>query len=193
MQEARLFAWSNRWFRWSVLGLVALIAATLLVGFVWLPSKHGYFTAKSVWDSICRAAGVPNEWTTTTEWPKPGAGTTHFVLSNAMGRSGASDATGRGATIAIQQCSMCHGAQGMSDGGSPNLAGQYPEVIIKQLHDYKSGNRASAFMQTIANKLTERDIQDVAAYYDSLPKARAAPVRPDEPDAPALVLSLIHI
>jgi len=130
---------------------------------------------------------VPNEWSTTTEWPKPGAGTTHVVLTNAMGRSGASDATGRGATIAIQQCSMCHGAQGMSDGGSPNLAGQYPEVIIKQLHDYKSGNRASAFMQTIANKLTERDIQDVAAYYDSLPKARAAPVRPDEPDAPALV------
>ena len=45
MQEARLFAWSNRWFRWSVLGLVALIAATLLVGFVWLPSKHGDFTS----------------------------------------------------------------------------------------------------------------------------------------------------
>src|SRR6185295_14861171 len=83
--------------------------------------------------------------------------------------------------------SMCHGAQGMSDGGSPNLAGQYPDVIIKQLHDYKLGNRTSAFMQTIANRLSERDIQDVAAYYDSLPKARAAPVHADEPGAPALV------
>jgi len=187
MQETHLFAWSNRWFRWSVLGLVALTAVTLLVGFVWLPSKHGDFTAKSVWDSICRAAGVPNEWIATTEWPKAGTGTTQFVLTNAMGRSGASDATGRGATIAIQQCSMCHGAQGMGDGGSPNLAGQYPEVIIKQLNDYKLGNRASAFMQTIASRLSERDILDVAAYYDSLPRARAAPVRPDEPGAPALV------
>ena len=51
---------------------------------------------------------------------------------------------------------MCHGAQGMSDGNSPNLAGQYPEVIIKQLHDYKSGDRSSAFMQTIAQKLSDR-------------------------------------
>lgn len=187
MQQASLFAWSNRWFRWSLIGIIALTAATLLVGFVWLPSRHGDFTAKSVWDSICRAAGVPSEWTTAGEWPKPGTGTTRVVLTNAMGRSGAGDATGRGATIAIQQCSMCHGAQGMSDGGSPNLAGQYPEVIIKQLHDYKRGDRSSAFMQTIANRLSERDIQDVAAYYDSLPKARAALVQPDEPDAPALV------
>ena len=82
---------------------------------------------------------------------------------------------------------MCHGAQGMSDGNSPNLAGQYPEVVIKQLHDYKNGARSSAFMQTIAQKLTDRDIQDIAAYYDSLPKARAALVRADEPGAPALV------
>jgi len=187
MQEASLFAWSNRWFRRSVLSLVAFTVAMLLVGFVWLPSRHGDFTAKGLWDSICRAAGVPGEWTAAKEWPKPGAGTTNVILTYAMGRSGAGDATGRGATIAIQQCSMCHGAQGMSDGGSPNLAGQYPEVIIKQLHDYKHGDRTSAFMQTIANRLSERDIQDVAAYYDSLPKARAAPVHADEPDAPALV------
>ena len=75
----------------------------------------------------------------------------------------------------------------MSDGNSPNLAGQYPEVVIKQLYDYKRGDRASAFMQTIAKTLTDREIQDVAAYYDSLPKARAAPVQADEPGAPALV------
>jgi cytochrome c553 len=42
-------------------------------------------------------------------------------------------------------------------------------------------------MHTIAQKLTDRDIQDVAAYYDSLPKARGAPVQADEPGAPALV------
>ena len=104
-----------------------------------------------------------------------------------MTSSGAGDAVGRGATIAVQQCSMCHGAQGMSDGNSPNLAGQYPEVVIKQLYDYKRGDRSSAFMQTIAQTLTDRDIQDIAAYYDSLPKARAAPVQADDPGAPALV------
>ena len=55
------------------------------------------------------------------------------------------------------------------------------------MHDYKRGDRTSAFMQTIAQRLSERDIEDIAAYYDSLPKARAKPVLADEPGAPALV------
>jgi len=187
MQEPALYAWGNRWFRWSVFGLGGLTVAALLVGFVWLPSVQGDFTAKGMWDSICRAAGVPSEWSSTGNWPKSSKGTTNVVLTSEMTRSGAGDAVGRGATIAVQQCSMCHGAQGMSDGNSPNLAGQYPEVVIKQLYDYQRGDRSSAFMQTIAKTLTDREIQDIAAYYDSLPKARAAPVQADEPGAPALV------
>ena len=62
MQEPAMYAWSNRWFRWSVCGLVVFVVASLLVGFVWLPSAQGDFTAKGVWDSICRAAGVPSQW-----------------------------------------------------------------------------------------------------------------------------------
>ncbi|WP_256353904.1 MULTISPECIES: cytochrome c [unclassified Variovorax] len=187
MQQPGLYAWSNPWFRRSVLGLGALAVVTLLVGFVWLPSVQADFSAKGIWDSICRAAGVPNQWGTTATPPKASAGTTTVVLTRDMTRSGAGDSVGRGATIAVQQCSMCHGAQGMSEANAPNLAGQYPEVVIKQLHDYKHGARSSAFMQTVAQKLSDRDIQDIAAYYDSLPKARAAPVRADEPDAPPLV------
>ena len=37
MQEPALYAWGNRWFRWSVFGLGGLTVAALLVGFVWLP------------------------------------------------------------------------------------------------------------------------------------------------------------
>ena len=47
--------------RW-VAALVALTVASLLVGFVWLPSVHADFTAKGLWDAICRAAGVPTTW-----------------------------------------------------------------------------------------------------------------------------------
>jgi hypothetical protein len=47
--------------RW-VAALVALTVASLLVGFVWLPSVHADFTAKGLWDAICRAAGVPSTW-----------------------------------------------------------------------------------------------------------------------------------
>ena len=83
---------------------------------------------------------------------------------------------------------MCHGAQGMSVANAPNLAGQYPEVVIKQLQDYKRGDRASAIMQALARKpVATGDIADIAAYYDSLPKARTAPARYDETSAPALV------
>ena len=42
-------------------------------------------------------------------------------------------------------------------------------------------------MQTLARNLSDRDIADIAAYYDSLPKARTAPARYDEASAPALV------
>jgi cytochrome c553 len=104
-----------------------------------------------------------------------------------MARSGSSEAVGRGATIALQQCSMCHGVQGMSEADAPNLAGQYPEVVIKQLEDYKRGNRIHAFMIALARNLSDRDIADIAAYYDSLPKARTAPARYSEGSAPALV------
>ena len=104
-----------------------------------------------------------------------------------MALPGSSDAVGRGATIALQQCSMCHGAQGMSEANAPNLAGQYPEVVIKQLEDYKRGHRIHSFMKALSRNLSDRDIADIAAYYDSLPKARTAPARYSESSAPALV------
>jgi cytochrome c553 len=81
---------------------------------------------------------------------------------------------------------MCHGAQGISASNSPNLAGQYPEVVIKQLHDFKSGKRQSALMEAIAKGLTDQNIVDLAAYFAYLPKARTAPTTYDEA-LPALV------
>jgi len=102
-----------------------------------------------------------------------------------MARAGGNQAVGRGATLALN-CTMCHGAQGISASNAPNLAGQYPEVVMKQLHDYKSGKRASSIMEALARNLSDRDIQDIAAYYAFLPKARTAPTTYDE-RLPALV------
>jgi cytochrome c553 len=75
----------------------------------------------------------------------------------------------------------------MSEADAPNLAGQYPEVVIKQLEDYKRGDRTHAFMMALSRNLSNRDIADIAAYYDSLPKARTAPARYSEGSAPSLV------
>lgn len=175
---------ADPWVRRSVLWLSVLTLASLAVGFLWLPSAQADFSARGLWDSICRAAGVPSSWTS-AQPARPGPQTTRVVLERSMARGGTSEAIGRGATLALN-CTMCHGAQGMSQSNAPNLAGQYPEVVIKQLRDYQAGQRRSAIMESLARQLSERDIADLAAYYAYLPKARTAPTTYDE-SLPALV------
>jgi cytochrome c553 len=178
-------SWRNPWVRWSVIWLVVLTAVSLLVGFVWLPSVHGDFRADGLWASICRAAGVPASWSSEAANANSGPTATDVVLERSMARTGTSDAVGRGATLALN-CTMCHGAKGMSESDAPNLAGQYPEVVVKQLRDYRAGKRRSSLMEALARGLSDRNIDDLGAYYASLPKARTAPTTYDEP-LPALV------
>lgn len=180
----RLVSWNNAWFRWSAILLAVLTTLSVLVGFVWLPSVHADFTAQGLWESICRAAGVPASWSQPST-AAPASRTTTVVLDRSMTRVASSDQVGRGATLALN-CTMCHGAQGSSSSNAPNLAGQYPEVVIKQLHDYKTGKRSNAVMEQLAQALSEQDIQDLAAYYAYLPKARTAPTTYRE-SLPALV------
>jgi cytochrome c553 len=65
---------------------------------------------------------------------------------------------------------MCHGARGLSQADSPNLAGQYPVAIYKQLVDFRTGARASAVMAPLVANLSEADMRDLAAYYAYLPR-----------------------
>jgi cytochrome c553 len=182
--EGPRYTWRNRIFRTSLIALSVLTLVLLLVGFVWLPSVHEDYTVRGLWAGLCRAAGVPATW-----WEGSSrhidAATTRVVLEPSMTRPGAADAVGRGATLALN-CTMCHGARGMSVSNAPNLAGQYPEVVIKQLRDYRSGHRGSPIMEALSRTLSDRDISDLAAYYAYLPKARAAPTTYDEA-LPALV------
>ncbi len=184
MRDDGMYAWGNPWVRWSVVSLVVLTVACVLVGFVWLPSVHGDFAAEGLWASICRAAGVPSSWSNGAPARSLPQGT-DVVLERSMVRTAGSDAVGRGATLALN-CTMCHGARGTSSSDAPNLAGQYPEVVIKQLRDYKAGKRGSPIMEALAKGLSDRDVDDLAAYFASLPKARIAPTTYDEP-LPALV------
>jgi len=184
MREHGTHSSSNPWIRWSVVSLLVLTLMSLGVGFVWLPSVHGDFSAQGLWASICRAAGVPSDWSGGGR-AKEQASATDVVLERSMARAGSSDAIGRGATLALN-CTMCHGVQGMSLSDAPNLAGQYPEVVIKQLMDYRSRKRSSAVMEALTKNLSDRAIADLAAYYAYLPKARTAPTTYDE-SLPALV------
>lgn len=169
-----VYSWRNVWFRRSLVSLVALALLSAFVGFVWLPSMSSDFSSQGLWASICRAAGVPGAWGGGAPAAHGNPVATDVVLDRAMAGPGASDAIGRGATLALN-CTMCHGAQGLSVSNAPNLAGQYPEVIIKQLHDYRDGKRASSIMQALSRNLTDKNVGDLAAYYAYLPKARNAP------------------
>ncbi len=184
MRESPLFSWRNQVFRRSVIALAVLTMGCLLVGFVWLPSVHDDFTMQGLWAGLCRAAGVPAQWGAGSNATLEGT-STRVVLERSMAARGANAAVGRGATLALN-CTICHGARGLSISNAPNLAGQYPEVVIKQLEDYRSGHRTSPIMAATARTLAQNDVRDLAAYYAYLPKARTAPTTYDEA-LPALV------
>jgi cytochrome c553 len=67
-------------------------------------------------------------------------------------------------------CFACHGADGNAvDPQYPRLAGQYNLYLQQALHEYKDGQRNNPIMKGMAATLSDQDIEDVAAYFSSLP------------------------
>ena len=65
-------------------------------------------------------------------------------------------------------CAACHGADGNSAiAVNPKLAQQHPEYLVKQLQEFKSGQRASAIMSGMAATLSDGDIRNVAYWLSS--------------------------
>lgn len=78
--------------------------------------------------------------------------------------------TGKGQSIAAGVCAACHGVDGNSPiPANPSLAGQHPDYLLKQLRNFKSGERANAIMAGMVAALSEEDMRDVAAYYAAQP------------------------
>lgn len=184
MQDGKV-TWSNRWVKISSISLLVLTLGSFIVGFVFLPAAQPDYVLQGLWESFCRAAGIPSDWGRSGDAVKNPTVATNVILVPEMAAAASSTSVGRGATLALN-CTMCHGAQGMSRSDAPNLAGQYPEVVVKQMLDYQSGKRQSPIMVALAKGLSKQDINDLAAYYASLPKARTAPTTYDE-SLPALV------
>jgi cytochrome c553 len=68
------------------------------------------------------------------------------------------------------QCKGCHGIPGWKTAFPevypvPKLGGQHPAYIVAALKAYKSGDRDHATMRAIAGDLSDKDMQDLAAYY----------------------------
>jgi len=80
-------------------------------------------------------------------------------------------ATPKGNVAAGQEksrtCAACHGATGNEslDDTYPKLAGQHPEYLARALREYRSGKRKNAIMAGFAAGLSDKDIDDLSAFY----------------------------
>ena len=79
--------------------------------------------------------------------------------------------------IDSERCQECHGVDGNAsdnpdglgnEGKFPKLAGQSPDYIIKQVHDFRSGARNHQTMYLMATAVSDEDLADIAAYFGSV-------------------------
>lgn len=66
-------------------------------------------------------------------------------------------------------CTACHNADGNSTVPNwPKIAGQYEDYLVKQLKEYRMGDKGPRFeasMYAMVANLTDQDIADLAAFY----------------------------
>lgn len=86
----------------------------------------------------------------------------------------------------LQVCSSCHGANGVPTDPKtiPIIWGQTQVFLVKQLHDYRAGDRDNAVMAAMAKALTQEELRPAAAYFEKKPwpaRQGPAPVAVAEP------------
>jgi cytochrome c553 len=65
----------------------------------------------------------------------------------------------------LQICMSCHGDNGKPiDPTIPTIWGQTEYFLVKQLHDYKSGDRDNVVMASFAKRLSQAELRPAAAY-----------------------------
>ena len=93
----------------------------------------------------------------------------------------AADDTPPGVTAKVAMCIGCHSIPGYQASFPevhkvPMISGQNAKYIAAALTAYRQGDRRHPTMKGVAASLSDQDIQDLAAYYESHGKDRPAPV-----------------
>ena len=149
----------------ATVGMAVILAG--LIGLLLIPAGQRENAGLSFYEAVCRAIGLTPG---SPAQAQPQSVATSLPVSQvswdpAIQRILASGSTRRGAAIAAQTCAACHGDKGLSQQTFPALAGQTPEAIYKQLHDYRTGARVHPQMSPVAKALAVADLANVAAYY----------------------------
>ena len=91
-----------------------------------------------------------------------------YFASTAVNKKSASNTpqVAVGKTLFLNKCQECHTPSAHGDGDVPRLAGQNPEYLSVSLKRYRAGDgqRINQKMQTVANQLTNEQINALAAY-----------------------------
>ena len=83
-----------------------------------------------------------------------------------------------------QVCAACHGADGNSPSPTvPSLAGQPRQFTVTALYMFREGRRKNAIMSPFAERLSNADFNDLAAWYSTL--KLAPPTRKASPEVVA--------
>lgn len=70
----------------------------------------------------------------------------------------------------IAKCETCHGVDGASlHFDFPKLTGQRRDYLLKQMRDIKAGRRKVDVMVPVLSLLEDKDMQEIATYFSSLP------------------------
>jgi cytochrome c553 len=112
---------------------------------------------------------------------------TIFAVAIGVGVSTGTTRADEGIEAKVQMCGACHGQNGIpADPKSvPIIWGQQQSYLVKQLHDYRSGDRENPVMSSIAKGLAQEDLRKIAAYFaaKSWPTERTATAPESPPKA----------
>jgi cytochrome c553 len=100
---------------------------------------------------------LPRRNRNVADWPEVSAASADLVTRGSAAR-------------ALPPCAACHDAHTGGPVEAPLLAGQYPAYVEGQLRRYAAGERKNdlfARMRTIAAKLSDTEMKELARYYDT--------------------------
>jgi len=89
---------------------------------------------------------------------------TGAALASPVSAQGTDPNLGRNLAAA---CANCHGTNGVSQQGMPNLAGQQGTYLAQQMKDFKAGVRPTTIMHQLAKGYTDEQIDALAAYFSA--------------------------
>src|SRR5215218_3481942 len=162
----------RRWRLWAAGIVIVALSLAGLFGLVIIPAGQRDQSQLSMQHAMRRAAGLEPG---SPAVPQPLGRSISLPVSQVswdpqIMRILAAGNTQRGAQLAAQTCAACHGDKGLSHTAIPALAGQSPDAIFKQLHDYRTGARVHPQMTPVAKRLSPNDLAAVAAYFSAASK-----------------------